>query len=225
MPAALVRCALGNAALRSTGALHLPSAVCETSPRITTCSPHRPQLRDTFKHHGRGAALGKLQVAARALAAPCCSFVCLCRPACQPGPPSDPLSRRRLSSPATVGAAWPPAPQPSLPTHLLCQPNPPPLPTCPQATPPPAGPQAAPSARRLARAPTFRENFDSGMEELQRRLEPLRGAASSAVDEMAIFLDPGAIDEALNAQRPAEVGVWCGAGRGGRLWGGGWAGA
>lgn len=67
---------------------------------------------------------------------------------------------------------------------------------------PPAAPAARPVLRRQS---TLRDRVENGVEEVQRRLEPVLEAASSVMDELSVLLDPGAIDEALSKQRPPEV--------------------
>lgn len=66
----------------------------------------------------------------------------------------------------------------------------------------PAGLGARPLLRRQS---TLRDRLENGVDEMQRRFEPVLEAAGSVMDELSVLLDPGAIDEALSKQRPPEL--------------------
>ncbi|EFN52360.1 hypothetical protein CHLNCDRAFT_138776 [Chlorella variabilis] len=78
---------------------------------------------------------------------------------------------------------------------------------------PPTPPAAAPAGprRALSRAPTFREQFDSMKEEMQKRLEPMLEAAGTAAEGMSLLLDPATqmqlLDEALAEQPHAAPDI------------------
>ncbi|KAL4422696.1 hypothetical protein ABPG75_008893 [Micractinium tetrahymenae] len=67
---------------------------------------------------------------------------------------------------------------------------------------PPGAPAPRPLLRRQS---TLRDRLENGVEELHRRLEPVLEAAGSAMDELSVLLDPGAIDEALSKHKPPEL--------------------